>query len=138
MTNLFFHEARAELINKQQAELVKFDSQKAEYNVIHDLLEDILSEYPDTYTWQSSYWTTITIPETMSRAEFNKWLDYLEAEYLTDYNMVRNDVQESTVIAEYIHGSTDGRIHLEFTITQCKTIETKEYKTVYTTNCHWE
>lgn len=138
MHHPFFHEKRAELIKKHQEELAKFDAEEAEFNVVYDILADVLSEYPGIYTWHSSNFTTIAIPEDMSRAEFNKWLDYLEAEYLSEYNLVRNDVSYGAVIAEYIHGSTNGWIHLSFTITQCKTIETKEYKSVYTTDCHWE
>lgn len=138
MNHMFFHEKRAELIAKHQAELAKFDAEEPEFNVLYDILADVTAEYPGIYTWHSTNFATIQIPEHMSREQFSEWLDYLEPEYLADYNMVKNEVHGSTVTAEYIHVSTDGWLHIDFNITQCKVIETKEYKTTYKTECNWE
>ena len=138
MNQMFFHEKRAELIAKHQAELAKFDAEEPEFNVLYDILADVLSEFPGIYTWHSTNFATIQIPEHMSREQFNKWLDYLETEYLFDYYLVRNDVLGSSVNTEYQHNSTNGWLHIDFNISQCKIIETKEYKSVYLTDCHWE
>jgi hypothetical protein len=138
MQPIFFHEKRAKLIAKQQRELASFDAQEAEYNVLFDILVDVTSEFPDIYTSSYINYATISIPEHMTREQFYKWLDYLEAEYLSEYNMIRNDVVGSTINTEYVHGSTDGLIHIDFVISQCRTIEKMEYKKTYVADCHWE
>lgn len=138
MANLFFHEKRAEIIARQQKELAEFDVKRPEYDVVYDILADIQSSYPGIYVNHLNTFTSIMIPRDMTKAEFNDWLDYLEAEYLSEYNMVRNDIVGNQVIAEYIHGSTDGTIRLEFDIAQCGVIKKMEYKETYVTKCHWE
>jgi hypothetical protein len=138
MKNLFFHEKRAEIIARQQKELADFDARQPEYDIVYDILADIQASYPDIYLNHLNTFTSIMIPRKMTKAEFNDWLDYLEAEYLSDYNMVRNDVVGGQVIAEYRHKETDREIRLEFDIAQCDVIKKMEYKETYVTNCHWE
>lgn len=138
MENLFFHEKRAEIIAKQQKELADFDALEVEYNVLYDILADVTAEFPGIYTWHGTHMAHISIPKHMTRKQFYKWLDYLEDEYLSEYNMVRNDVVGSTIYTEYVHGETDRVIHINFIISQCDMVEKIESRKTYVANCHWE
>ena len=133
----FHHEFKADLKKQFEKALNEFDSKKVEYNLLYDIAYDYINLYPGVYHYLGENNLSLGIPKNISIEQFNEYLDYLENEYLKDYNFFRNEQHESTIIIEYEHKETKKILTIYFYNNNCKKIKTGKLIEETITKCTW-
>ena len=133
----FHHELKYELKQRYEKYLTNFESHKDEYNILYHIASEYVNLYPGVYHYLGEVVLSLGIPNNMSIKQFNDYLDYIEAEYLIDYNLLRNEQYDSTITIEYEHKETKKHLEIHFYNNHCRTIKTGKLIEETITKCTW-
>lgn len=133
----FHHEFKADLKKQFEKALKEFESKKAEYNLLYDIASDYISIYPGEYHYLGENYLSLGIPNDMSIEQFNAYIDYIEIEYLENYELNRNDQFGNDIRFMYINKETKNILNLQFYNPNCKRIKTGKLIEETITKCTW-